>query len=207
MYTRIFEAAENFARFHGKTYRGVYLFLIILMNIVLMIIIVIIIIIIIPQKKSTLSPIVIRLAMLEETAYLKLMEVYKAHDEGLIKGQKIKLDKTRRDLKPHIFSGLVQVKHMPSQADLLRELVDGHTTLGTFKQECAQVAKRQAAQSLFMKAVNVKTWEQASLDYPSHCTSKAVDRFRGVDLRRSTPVTWADHVQSAKRFKQGESKS
>ena len=52
------------------------------------------------RKKSTLSPIVIRLAMLEETAYLELLEVYRAHDEGLIKGQKIQLDKTKRDLKP-----------------------------------------------------------------------------------------------------------
>ena len=146
------------------------------------------------------------LASLQDDVYTLLEEVYELHNERGIKDMKDLSSKELQcggDLKSYLFQDFTKITDTECQKELLRELLDGTFNMNEFKSECKTINKRGEAQRAFMKAVGESSWETTSEVYPLHSTAESLDRFNGLNFKRSLPEVWRSYIKSAKRFKEG----
>lgn len=60
-----------------------------------------------------------------------------------------------------------------------------------------ELKQQKALKSLFVRMTNSDTWEEAAVKYPNHATQEQLQRFIGIDIKKTTPKSFSDFCQRA----------
>ena len=157
-----------------------------------------------------LTTTILALAALPEDIYEMLLDVFRMYSLRELEGQsQLSSRKLNNgaDCKPGNFKDFIQIQDRECQEDLLQDLTNRRCTLKNFTKECEIIKRRQKTQEQFVLQTNAGTWSNAVQKYPAHTTVTVIDRFTGVNFKRSAPEVWNNFIASAKKFKQGEGKN
>ncbi|XP_071855072.1 uncharacterized protein [Apostichopus japonicus] len=141
-----------------------------------------------PEETKGVIKLLIKLATLEEETYHLLQEVLCQHANGRLKGQNLSYKDITNgpDMKPYV---LVSLPSLPSTAakQVLSEVRDGTMTLPDLQKETKLLVKLQSVQRMFVDLMGIKSWEEATQQYPRAATREALEHFCRFNLRSTPP--------------------
>ena len=130
------------------------------------------------------------LADMDKTDFERVDEVLAMHEDGELKGQKIKAKDNLRgvvQVHPYVFRDLPL---LPRQAtrELFAQLRSRSITIAEMKSEAAVLKKLQRIQQMVVDLTDSSSWQDAVERFPGHTSREVLSQFLSVSLGLQSSV-------------------
>ena len=117
-------------------------------------------------------------------------------EQSKLKAQKLRMSTLLQ--KPEFKQNyLAPIRTLPisDQCLLLQKVIAGETSLTEL-----QLKQKAALKTAFAKLTNVESWDQAVDKFPAFATDDQLNRFLGIDIRKTIPKAFVSFCQRAKSY-------
>lgn len=125
-----------------------------------------------------------------------VVQVMDLFEQSKLKAQKLRMSTLLQ--KPEFKQNyLAPIRTLPisDQCLLLQKVIAGETSLTEL-----QLKQKAALKTAFAKLTNVESWDQAVDKFPAFATDDQLNRFLGIDIRKTIPKAFVSFCQRAKSY-------
>ncbi len=129
------------------------------------------------------------LANMEQDHFQKVDEVLAMHEDGELKGQKLKAKDNSKgviEIHPYIFRDLPSLP-MQASMELFAQLASKSIAVSEFKAEAGILKKLQRIQRMIVDLTDSASWEDAVNRYPRHTSKEVLSQFLTVSFSYNVP--------------------
>ena len=140
-------------------------------------------------------------ASLRKQVWDLVVQVMDLFEQSKLKAQKLRMSTLLQ--KPEFKQNyLAPIRTLPisDQCLLLQKVIAGETSLTELQTAATHLKQKAALKTAFAKLTNVESWDQAVDKFPAFATDDQLNRFLGIDIRKTIPKAFVSFCQRAKSY-------